>query len=146
MSKKDLHEIPLRRKLGITMVETYNNVYEKSQEFFAGYGLTSQQYNVLSILHDAGTPLSTSDILKKMLEKNAGVSRLVDRLILKELVEKEVNPKDKRLIDVRLTEKGEQLYDEVTGDLTGVDEVYGNLTEEEVETLIQLLSRIGKIS
>jgi Fe2+ or Zn2+ uptake regulation protein len=31
--------------------------------------MTSQQYNVLSILYDAGEPLSTSDILKKMLRK-----------------------------------------------------------------------------
>lgn len=144
MNTKDLNDIPLRRKLGITMVETYNNVYEKSQEFFAEYGLTSQQYNVLSILHDAGTPLSTSDILKKMLEKNAGVSRLVDRLIVKDLVEKSVNPDDKRLIDVKLTEKGEALCNKVSDALPGVDAVYGNLEDEEVEMLISLLSKIGK--
>lgn len=144
MNTKDLNDIPLRRKLGITMVETYNNVYEKSQEFFAEYGLTSQQYNVLSILHDAGTPLSTSDILKKMLEKNAGVSRLVDRLIVKDLVEKSVNPDDKRLIDVKLTKKGEALCNKVSDALPGVDAVYGNLADEEVEMLISLLSKIGK--
>lgn len=144
MNTKDLNDIPLRRKLGITMVETYNNVYEKSQEFFAEYGLTSQQYNVLSILHDAGTPMSTSDILKKMLEKNAGVSRLVDRLIVKDLVEKSVNPDDKRLIDVKLTEKGEELCNKVSDALPNVDAVYENLADEEVETLISLLSKIGK--
>lgn len=143
MDTKDLNEIPLRRKLGVTMVETYNSVYEKSQEFFAEYGLTSQQYNVLSILHDEGTPLSTSDILKKMLEKNAGVSRLVDRLIVKDLVEKSVNPDDKRLIDVKLTEKGEALCKKVSDELSGVDDVYGNLADEEVEMLISLLSKIG---
>jgi DNA-binding MarR family transcriptional regulator len=142
--KKDLHEIPLRRKLGIRMVETYNSVYEQSQEFFAGYGLTSQQYNVLSVLSDAGTPLSTSDILKKMLEKNAGVSRLVDRLIVKDLVEKRVNPDDKRLIDVTLTHKGEELYKEVSDALPGVDAVYRNLSDEETEMLIRLLDKIRK--
>ncbi|MCE3076291.1 MarR family winged helix-turn-helix transcriptional regulator [Chryseobacterium gwangjuense] len=142
--EKDLHEIPLRRKLGISMVETYNNVYDQSQEFFAGYGLTSQQYNVLSILHDAGIPLSTSDILKKMLEKNAGVSRLVDRLIVKDLVEKNVNPNDKRLIDVNLTDKGEALYTKVSDALSEVDSVYSNLTDDEVETLIRLLTKITK--
>ncbi|MBV8325066.1 MarR family transcriptional regulator [Chryseobacterium sp.] len=143
--EKDLQELPIRRKLGIMMVETYNSVYEQSQEFFADYGLTSQQYNVLSILHETGTPLSTSDILKKMLEKNAGVSRLVDRLIAKDLVEKNVNPNDKRLIDVKLTDKGEVLYTNVSKELSGVDKVYANLTDEETEMLIRLLSKIGKI-
>ena len=144
MNKKDLNELPIRRKLGIAMVETYNNVYERSQEFFAEYGLTSQQYNVLSILHDAGTPLSTSDILKKMLEKNAGVSRLVDRLIVKDLVEKSINPDDKRLIDVKLTDKGETLYAKVSDALPEVDAVYSNLTDDEAEMLVFLLSKIKK--
>lgn len=144
MKKTKAEELPLRRRLGITMVETYNNVYERSQEFFATYGLTSQQYNVLSILHDAGKPLSTSNILKKMLEKNAGVSRLVDRLIIKELVEKNVNTDDKRLIDVKLTNKGEMVYEKVTGDLSGVDDVYGGLTDREVEELIRLLEKMKK--
>ncbi|WP_250254848.1 MarR family transcriptional regulator [Chryseobacterium sp. Marseille-Q3244] len=145
MKKIKAGDLPLRRQLGITMVETYHHVYEKSQEFFAGYGLTSQQYNVLSILHDAGQPLSTSAILKKMLEKNAGVSRLVDRLILKELVEKSVNTEDKRLIDVALTKKGDSLYKKVTDHLAGVDDVYNALTDEETETLIRLLEKMRKI-
>ncbi|WP_185287773.1 MarR family winged helix-turn-helix transcriptional regulator [Chryseobacterium lactis] len=145
MKKPKAEGLPLRRQLGISMVETYNNVYERSQEFFATYGLTSQQYNVLSILYDAGEPLSTSDILKKMLEKNAGVSRLVDRLIVKEFVEKSVNTGDKRLIDVRLTDKGEALYKTVTKDLSGVDDVYGALTDEEVEVLIRLFEKMRKI-
>ncbi|NIF06524.1 MarR family transcriptional regulator [Chryseobacterium sp. Tr-659] len=145
MKKIKAEELPLRRQLGIAMVETYNNVYDRSQEFFATYGLTSQQYNVLSILYDAGKPLSTSAILKKMLEKNAGVSRLVDRLIIKELVEKNVNEGDKRLIDVKLTDKGETLYKTVTEDLSGVDDVYRALTDEEVEVLIRLFEKMRKV-
>lgn len=142
MKKSKIQEIPLRRKLGITLVESYNKAYEKSQLFFAEYELTSQQYNVLSILHDAGIPLSTSDILQKMLEKNAGVSRLVDRLIVKHLVEKKHNSKDKRLIDIRLTPKGEKRYQTVTSHLEGVDAIYNSLTDQEVETLIHLLDQI----
>ncbi len=145
MKKTKTEALPIRRQLGIVMVETYHNVYERSQEFFTSYGLTSQQYNVLSILHDAGEPLSTSVILKRMLEKNAGVSRLVDRLIIKELVEKNVNTGDKRLIDVKLTDKGEALYKKVTGDLAGVDDVYRALTDEEVEILIRLLEKMRKM-
>lgn len=144
MKKTKEESLPIRRQLGIAMVETYNNVYERSQEFFAVYGLTSQQYNVLAILHEAGEPLSTSDILKKMLEKNAGVSRLVDRLIIKELVEKHINAGDKRLIDVHLTEKGNTLYEKVTSDLPAVDDVYSTLTDQEVEVLISLLGKMNK--
>jgi len=142
MKKINTKDVPLRRKLGIAMVESYNIAYDKSQSFFATYDLTSQQYNVLSILHQAKIPLSTSDILQKMVEKNAGVSRLVDRLVTKNLVEKKVNEVDKRLIDINLTNKGEKLYQEVTSNLTGVDKVYNTLTDQEVETLIHLLHKL----
>ena len=144
MKKIKADTLPLRRQLGIAMVETYNNVYERSQDFFAIYGLTSQQYNVLSILHDAKEPLSTSDILKKMLEKNAGVSRLVDRLITKGLVEKNVNAEDKRLIDIYLTDSGETLYKKVTQELSDVDNIYNTLTDDEVKVLILLLEKMKK--
>ncbi len=145
MKNNKAQELPLPRRLGIAMVESYNKAYELSQRFFALYDLTSQQYNVLSILHDAGEPLSTSDILQQMIEKNAGVSRLVDRLINKGLVEKRSNAKDKRLIDVVLTPKGELLYQEVTQNLAGVDVAYSDLTEEESETLIRLLRKIKEV-
>ena len=142
MKTKHVQEVPLRRKLGVVMVESYTKAYEKSQRYFATYDLTSQQYNVLSILHKAGRPMSTSDILEQMIEKNAGVSRLVDRLINKNLVVKEVNAVDKRLIDISLTTKGEQLYQEVALHLSTVDLVYSALTDAEVETLISLLLKI----
>ncbi len=134
--------LPPRRKLGINLVHTFNWVYERSQLFFAGYGLTSQQYNVLKILYDAGQPLSTSEILEEMIEKNAGVSRLVDRLIQKQLMQKEMSATDKRRIDASLTEKGTLLYLEVTHHLKKVDAVYRALTDKEVATLNRLLDKI----
>jgi DNA-binding MarR family transcriptional regulator len=66
---------------------------------------------------------------------------LVDRLIVKEFVEKSVNTGDKRLIVFRMTDKGEALYKTVTKDLSGVDDVYGALTDEEAEVLILFLKK-----
>jgi len=135
----------IRRQLGINLVKTFNWVYDRSQLFFAEYGLTSQQYNVLKILYEADRPISTSEVLEQMVEKNAGVSRLVDRLVIKNLVQKKPNAVDKRLIDIKLTPSGESLCQEITNHLDQVDTVYAGLTDKDVAELNHLLDKIRSI-
>ena len=55
--------------------------------FFARYGVTMQQYNVLRILRGAGDEgLPTLTIAERMIERTPGITRLVDRLDGKGLV------------------------------------------------------------
>ncbi|WP_345989194.1 MarR family transcriptional regulator [Chryseobacterium sp. Chry.R1] len=140
--KIHIKEISLKMKLGTVMGEVYNHVYDKAQEFFLRYDLTCHQYGVVLILSNSSVPLSTSDILKKMPEKNSGVSRMVDRLILKGLVEKVTNSKDKRLVDIQLTLKGKKLYEEIEKHIFEIDNIYSSVTEEEAKLLIDLLSKL----
>ncbi|SKA47629.1 DNA-binding transcriptional regulator, MarR family [Chitinophaga eiseniae] len=135
-------EIPVRRKLGLNLLRTFNWSYDQSQLFFANYELTSQQYNVLKILHMASQPLSTSEILEQMEEKNAGVSRLVDRLVLKGFVSKTVNPADKRLVAVSITASGLEKVKKVDRNLDKLDQVYAALNDHEVTQLNRLLEKI----
>ncbi|HET7896980.1 MAG TPA: MarR family transcriptional regulator, partial [Flavisolibacter sp.] len=62
--------------------------------------------------------------------------------VLKELVQKTTCPKDKRLVDVVITDKGQTLLkrlDEQSGDM---DRIMSGLTEEEAETLSTLLDKL----
>lgn len=122
-------------------MEAYHLLNDRSEEFFARFEITPQQFNVLAILHYTG-PVSTSVILGWMFEKNAGVSRLVDRLVKKGLVVKKANPGDKRLIEVDLTSKGEEMYQLISPQIKEIDGVSENLTDQEVRQLIQLLVKL----
>ncbi|HVF96229.1 MAG TPA: hypothetical protein VM871_02850, partial [Flavisolibacter sp.] len=67
---------------------------------------------------------------------------IVDWLVIKELVEKKICPKEKRLVDVTIKEKGQNLLrrlDEVTSDM---DAVMQNVTEEEAMQLSLLLDKL----
>ena len=69
--------------------------------------ITLQQYNILRILRGSyPTPLSTQQIRDRMLDKMSDTSRIVDRLIVKGLVQKNISKSDKRLVDVIITEDG----------------------------------------
>lgn len=127
--------------MGVEIMEAYHLLNDKSEEFFARFEITPQQFNVLAILHYTG-PVSTSVILEWMFEKNAGVSRLVDRLVKKDLVVKKAHPRDKRLIEVELTSKGEEMYQLISPQLKEIDGVSENLTDQEVRQLIQLLVKL----
>ena len=127
----------------INLLFTYGWAIEKIKNFLSQEDITHQQYNILRILRDSHPkPLSTLQIRERMLDKMSDTSRIVDRLVLKELVEKRICLKDKRLVDVTITEKGLDLLKRLDGAAEEMDAVMNNITEKEAEELNSLLDRL----
>jgi DNA-binding MarR family transcriptional regulator len=112
--------------------------------FAAEEGLTLQQYNVLRILRgsgDAGLP--TLEIGERMIERTPGVTRLVDRLIEKRLVQRERSVEDRRQVLCSITARGKQLlarYDDEVDRLE--QQAFGCLRPEELRSFIQLANKV----
>ena len=106
------------------------------------YDITPQQFNILRILRGAGKPISTLQIRQRMLDKMSDTSRIVDRLIKKELVKKVVCEGDRRLVDVSISDNGLQLLDRIDLLQDEMDAVFKNLTDDEVIMLNTLLDKI----
>jgi DNA-binding MarR family transcriptional regulator len=71
------------------------------------HGITLQQYNVLRILRGAGPAgLPTLEIAQRMIERNPGATRLLDRLAAKGLVHRERCPEDRRQVMCGITPSG----------------------------------------
>jgi len=133
----------LEQKLSINLIYTHSWAYEQLQQFFGEHGLTSQQYNVLRILRGRYPEgYTTSEILERMMEKNAGVSRLVDRLVKKGLVVKRVSSIDKRLVDVVVSENALKIMEKMDMERIRIDEIYVNLNELEMQQLNELLDKL----
>jgi DNA-binding MarR family transcriptional regulator len=126
----------------INILFTYNWLNEKIRTILAHGNITGQQYNILRILKGAKKPLSTLQIRQRLLDKASDTSRIVDRLVIKELVTKTTCPMDKRLVDVAITDKGLALLDQLSYYNDEMDNLLGNLTEEELNTLNFLLDKI----
>jgi DNA-binding MarR family transcriptional regulator len=69
-------------------------------------------------------------------------SRIVDRLILKELAKKVICKSDKRLVDVSITDKGKKLLAKLDESQDEMDAVFSNLSETDAKTLNKLLDKI----
>lgn len=132
----------MRQKAAINIFFTNNWLSERNRCFLAEENLTTQQYNVLRILRGSHPdPLSTLKIRERMLDKMSDTSRIVDRLVIKKLVEKTTCITDKRLVDISISELGLQLLAKM--DQKDSIEVHlKGLTETEAETLSKLLDKV----
>ncbi len=121
---------------------TSNWILERVKIFVEQKDITPQQYNILRILRGSIHPLSTQQIRDRMLDKMSDASRLVDRLVKKELVLKKVSNIDKRLVDITISEKGLELLKELDEKNKELDNIIHNLSEEEATTINNLLDKI----
>jgi DNA-binding MarR family transcriptional regulator len=131
------------QKANINLMVTYNWMMERMRVFFDKADLTMQQFNVLRILRGSHPqPLSTLQIRDRMIDKMSDASRIVDRLIKKELVRKTTCANDKRLVDVTLTDKGMELLAKLDKRMKTMEEVLKTLTQEEAVQLNFLLDKL----
>ena len=143
--EKEIHQQTFRnsrQKAMINLLYTYGWAIEKIKSFLAKEDITHQQYNILRILRGAHPePLSTLQIRERLLQKMSDTRRIVDRLIVKDLVKKSTCPKDTRLVDVVITERGQELLKKLDAQAEDMDLIMG-VTEEEAETLSLLLDKV----
>lgn len=131
-------------KLSLNLIYTFNWYSEAQKLYFATYGITQQQYNVLRILRGHfPEPYSTSQIRDRMLDKMSDVSRIVDRLVKKDLVLRKTAANDRRLVDVTISDKGLLLLDKMDDSIEqNVKQPFNNFTEEEKLELYRLLDKV----
>jgi DNA-binding MarR family transcriptional regulator len=128
--------------MGINIIYTANWLNERIASFLAKEDITLQQYNILRILRGSEVPLSTLQIRERMLDKMSDTSRIVDRLIVKDLVQKSACKADKRLVDITLTEKGIQLVNKLDLYNDQIDATLKGVSEAEANTLNQILDKL----
>jgi DNA-binding MarR family transcriptional regulator len=143
--EKDIQQTAFRneyQKMGINLIFTANWLNEKVGKILSTEKITQQQYNILRILRGSEAPLSTLKIRERMLDKMSDTSRIVDRLIAKELVEKSACLSDKRLVDITLSKKGVQLLEKLDQFDHQIDSILKGIDEKEANTLNQILDKL----
>lgn len=130
-----------RHRAMVNVLYTANWLDEVSRAALAPYEITPQQFNVLRILRGAKGPLSTSAIRERMLDKSSDTSRMVDRLVDKQLVVKKICPADKRMVDIIISDKGLKLLSQID-DTAPLDSLMAHLNEEEAILLGELLDKL----
>ena len=144
--EKEIHQGKFRnsgQKAMLNIMFTYGWINERIKNVLAPEDITPQQYNILRILRGSfPKPLSTLQIRERMLDRMSDTSRIVDRLVGKGLVKKVVCAKDRRLVDVTITEKGQNLLKKLDVEVNDMENISKNLTDKEAETISKLLDKL----
>ena len=143
--EKDIQQNHFRndyQKAAINLIFSSNWLSERIKCIIDEGAITTQQYNILHILRGSAKPLSTLQIRDRMLDKMSDTSRIVDRLVKKQLVEKTTCTTDKRLVDICITQKGKELLACLDKRDSDIDDLLGGLTNSETVELNRLLDKI----
>ena len=131
------------KKIILNILYTQNVVIESFNEIVKPYEISGEQFNVLRILRgQKGNPANMFAIQERMLAKTSNTTRLVDKLLLKKLVTREVCPDNRRKIEVLITQKGLDLLKELDPKVNAHEaSLSNNLSAEEQISLNQLLEK-----
>ena len=127
----------------LNILYTGNFVVTAMNEFFKEFDITRQQYNVLRILRGQRPQGATIHLIReRMLDKMSDASRIVERLRLKGLIQRENNERDKRAVSITINEAGLGLLDTIEPHLERLEKSFRNLSLEETVQLNALLDKI----
>ncbi len=106
-------------------------------------GLSVQQFNVLRILRGQyPKPSSLLLIRERMLDKESNASRLIDKLESSGYLSRIQCPKDRRQVEITITQKGLDLLEKISPELERLSLKEISLSETEAQTLNELLDKM----
>lgn len=117
-------------------------IVQQMKQILEGEDLTPQQYNILRILQSVKQPLFMGRIRELMLDKMSDTSRIIERLVKKNLVIKESKKGDKRKVAVSISEKGLTLLDSLHEKYEITDSMANHLSQSERNELNNLLDKL----
>lgn len=107
------------------------------------YGVSSQQFNILRILRGQyPETCNVSLLVERMLDKSSNVTRLLDKLVIKELVTRNSCPEDRRKFNILITKKGLDLLNTLDSEIDKSEDVMNNISEEEATLLSDILDKL----
>ncbi|HSM04037.1 MAG TPA: MarR family transcriptional regulator [Longimicrobiales bacterium] len=132
------------QELMVTLLRTTDELRRTLGSLLEPEGITLQQYNVLRILRGAGEGgLPTLEIGRRMVERQPGVTRLVDRLLVKGLVERTRGREDRRRVVCAILPQGLALLRRVDQTMEEMDlAVLRDVGAEDLARMVPLLDRL----
>ncbi|WP_448698458.1 MarR family winged helix-turn-helix transcriptional regulator [Mucilaginibacter sp. AW1-3] len=127
----------------VNILFTYGWLGNAMRGQFERHNITQQQFNVLRILRGQYPKPATVNLIKeRMLDKMSDASRIVDRLVQKQLVTRCTNDKDRRAVDIRISDQGLDILARIDKEYKTRDLLQNNLTDKEAGELSALLDKL----
>ncbi|HPR86720.1 MAG TPA: MarR family transcriptional regulator [bacterium] len=132
-----------RHKLVINILFTSNRLRDQHSALLKPFDITLQQFNILRILRGQAPHAASLGLLQeRMLDRQPDVSRLVERLRLKGLLQRKPGTTDRRTCEVTISKKGMTLLARIDRVLESWYAGVTGLSEAEAEETSRLLDQM----
>lgn len=137
-------ELQISKKTILNVFITNTVFKDEIQAVLKPFDLSMEQFNVLRILRgQKGNAVNLQDIQERMVRKMSNTTRLVDKLILKGHVERYTCKKNRRKVEIFITNKGLEFLQQLDALIDNREsELTKNLSHEELVQLNQLLNKL----
>jgi len=134
------------QKMMVNILFTANWINYTQAKLMKGFGITPQQFNILRILKgQLPEAASVNLLIERMLDKMSNASRLVEKLRIKGLVERKQSDKDRRQVDVIITNLGLDIVEKISKELEQFEKAFmqtiSDLEAKEVNRILDLVRR-----
>ncbi len=128
----------------LSLLRTADSLQSRVEAKLKEFGLTGTQYNALRILRGAGPDgLPCSDIGERMITRDPDITRLLDRLQKRGLVERTRARQDRRVIYGKITGAGLKLLRELDAPIEKHNrELLRHVSQTKLRQLIDLLELV----
>jgi DNA-binding MarR family transcriptional regulator len=132
----------LRDSIGYLMKRSQRLMQERIEGLFEQQGFTLQQWVVLMYLRD-GLAVTISDICRDLHHDSGAMTRLVDQLEARKLIERRRSADDRRVVELSLTDAGAAVLDAlVPTACDALNTALDGFTRDEVKLLQSMLRRL----
>ncbi len=137
--------LPPERRAIIHLLLVSNRISETMAQALKPFEVSMQQFNVLRILRgQKGEPANMCTINERMVSKMSNTTRLVDKLIAKGFVRRNVCPENRRKVEIFLTDLGRERLLEMDRVVDAQEKgLMDQLTQKDLETLNKILDLIN---
>lgn len=135
-----------RDSIGYLIKRSQRLMQDRIEGLFADQGFTLQQWVVMMHIRD-GLALTVADLCRELHHDSGAMTRLIDQLEERQLIERRRNPQDRRVIELSLTPKGNEVITQLIHVVTdGLNVLLDDFTRDEVKILKSLLRKlIGRL-
>ena len=136
---------PLEAQIFVALLKVSDSLASQGDQLMKANGLTSAQYNVLRILRGAGPGgLPCNAIGERMISRDPDMTRLLDRMETRELITRERQKEDRRVVKARITDEGLQLLKKMDTPIRELHKSqFAHMTSARLKTLMELLSELA---
>src|SRR6201993_3699422 len=145
MNSRTKPATPLEDQIFVALLKVSDSLASQGDQLMKANGLTSAQYNVLRILRGAGPDgLPCNSIAERMISRDPDMTRLLDRMEKRELITRERQKEDRRVVKGRTTDEGLELLKKMDAPIRDLHRgQLAHMTSAHLKTLMDLLTEVG---